>query len=92
MRNGVLLRPNIWFMGKERVLVTGAAGFIGFQLSRQLVAAGYSVVGIDNMNSYYEVSLKETRLEQLVRLDSFEFIKLDLIELFLRLVQRIIQW
>ena len=80
MRNGVLLRPNIWFMGKERVLVTGAAGFIGFQLSRQLVAAGYSVVGIDNMNSYYEVSLKETRLEQLVRLDSFEFIKLDLID------------
>ena len=41
----------------QRILVTGAAGFIGFHLSKRLCALGYEVVGLDNLNDYYEVSL-----------------------------------
>lgn len=65
-------------MSKKSVLVTGAAGFIGFHLCKSLIAAGYAIVGIDNMNAYYEFSLKESRLRLLQEFDGFEFIKLDL--------------
>ena len=65
-------------MSKKQVLVTGAAGFIGFHLSRRLLEAGYSVVGIDNMNDYYEVSLKEARLQLLKGIGGFEFRQLGL--------------
>ncbi len=65
-------------MSKEKVLVTGAAGFIGFHLSRRLVDAGYRVVGLDNMNAYYEVSLKEARLKVLEPQEDFQFVKADL--------------
>ncbi|MCL9641900.1 NAD-dependent epimerase [Rahnella victoriana] len=61
-----------------KYLVTGAAGFIGFYVSQRLLAAGHSVVGIDNLNDYYDVSLKLARLAQLEDKDGFEFIKLDL--------------
>ena len=61
-----------------KYLVTGAAGFIGFYVSQRLLAAGHSVVGIDNLNDYYDVSLKLARLSQLENKDGFEFIKLDL--------------
>ena len=47
------------------VLVTGAAGFIGFHLSKRLIAEGHTVVGIDNLNDYYSVQLKKDRLAQL---------------------------
>jgi UDP-glucuronate 4-epimerase len=50
-----------------RILVTGAAGFIGFHLSRRLLARGNAVTGLDNLNDYYDVSLKEARLEILLR-------------------------
>ena len=60
-----------------KYLVTGAAGFIGFYVSQRLLAAGHSVVGIDNLNDYYDVSLKLARLAQLENKDGFEFIKLD---------------
>lgn len=60
------------------VLVTGAAGFIGFYLSRALCAAGHSVVGIDNLNDYYSPDLKAARLKELEQYDSFRFVKLDL--------------
>jgi UDP-glucuronate 4-epimerase len=60
------------------VLVTGAAGFIGFHLARRLLDDGYKVIGLDNLNEYYDVSLKEARLSQLRDRSSFEFIKLDL--------------
>lgn len=60
------------------MLVTGAAGFIGFHLSRRLLEDGFSVVGIDNMNDYYEVSLKESRLEVLKQTEDFKFNKLSL--------------
>ncbi|HHQ4569300.1 TPA: NAD-dependent epimerase [Aeromonas veronii] len=59
-------------------LVTGVAGFIGFQVASQLCAAGHQVVGIDNLNDYYEVSLKEARLAQLASFTNFHFERLDL--------------
>jgi UDP-glucuronate 4-epimerase len=61
-----------------KVLVTGAAGFIGFHVSQYLCKRGDEVVGIDNLNDYYEVSLKEARLGQLEPLSNFRFIKLDI--------------
>jgi len=61
-----------------RVLITGAAGFIGFHLSKKLCAAGYVVTGIDNLNDYYEVSLKESRLDNLKGIPNFSFHKIDL--------------
>ncbi|MFO6299092.1 NAD-dependent epimerase [Rahnella selenatireducens] len=61
-----------------KYLVTGAAGFIGFYVSQRLLAAGHSVVGLDNLNDYYDVSLKLARLAQLENKDGFTFIKLDL--------------
>jgi UDP-glucuronate 4-epimerase len=60
------------------ILVTGAAGFIGFSLADRLLADGESVVGIDNMTPYYDVSLKEARLERLRRHPRFRFQLLDL--------------
>jgi UDP-glucuronate 4-epimerase len=61
-----------------KILVTGAAGFIGFHVSQWLCNRGDEVVGIDNLNDYYEVSLKEVRLSQLEPLSNFRFIKLDI--------------
>lgn len=62
----------------KKYLVTGAAGFIGFHLSQKLMDRGDQVIGIDNLNDYYEVALKEARLAQLQERDSFSFHKLDL--------------
>ena len=62
----------------SRVLVTGAAGFIGFHVCRSLVDAGDTVIGLDNLNEYYEVSLKRARLDQLARSSNFRFLKLDI--------------
>ena len=63
----------------ENVLVTGAAGFIGFQLSRRLLSDGIRVTGIDNLNPYYDVQLKQDRLDQIVTDDNFTFVNLDLV-------------
>ena len=60
------------------VLVTGAAGFIGYSLSARLLDAGNTVYGIDNLNDYYDVSLKQARLSRLKKKDGFMFEKLDL--------------
>ncbi|MGA2066642.1 MAG: NAD-dependent epimerase [Thermoguttaceae bacterium] len=62
----------------RKVLVTGAAGFIGFHVSRRLLAQGDAVVGLDNLNNYYSVALKEARLAQLTAEPQFRFQKLDL--------------
>ena len=61
-----------------KVLVTGAAGFIGFYLARKLLEAGHQVVGLDNLNDYYEVSLKQSRLDELSPHPAFRFVRLDL--------------
>ncbi|CAK8582476.1 GDP-mannose 4,6-dehydratase [Priestia megaterium] len=59
-------------------LITGAAGFIGYYLSRKLLEQGYRVIGVDNINDYYDVSLKYTRLELLKPFEKFTFIKGDI--------------
>lgn len=59
-------------------LITGGAGFIGFFLSKKLLEQGYRVVGIDNMNDYYDVNLKYSRLKQLEGYDRYRFIKGDI--------------
>jgi UDP-glucuronate 4-epimerase len=65
------------FMAKP-ILVTGAGGFIGFHLSKKLAGQGYQVVGLDNMNDYYDVNLKRSRLEILKALPNFTFRQFDL--------------
>jgi len=62
----------------SRVLVTGAAGFIGFHVSRTLLDQGFTVVGIDNLNDYYDVRLKRDRVRELESSDSFRFELLDI--------------
>lgn len=64
----------------QKILVTGAAGFIGFHLSKALLEKGENVVGFDNINDYYDVSLKYARLDILKKYPNFTFIKADLAE------------
>lgn len=61
-----------------KILVTGAAGFVGFHLSKALLSKQIEVVGLDNMNDYYDPQLKEDRLEFLEKEDAFTFYKMDL--------------
>lgn len=61
-----------------KILVTGAAGFIGFHTAKRLLARGDEVVGLDNLNDYYDVGLKQARLAQLQPLPGFRFERLDL--------------
>jgi UDP-glucuronate 4-epimerase len=61
-----------------RVLVTGAAGFIGFHLAKRLLDRGDTVAGVDNLNAYYDPALKKSRLEQLRKLPGFEFFASDI--------------
>lgn len=63
-----------------KILVTGAAGFIGSRLSERLLARGDHVIGLDNLNDYYEVSLKEARLAKLTPHPNFDFHKLDIVD------------
>ncbi|MBA4338919.1 MAG: capsular biosynthesis protein CpsI [Hyphomonas sp.] len=60
------------------VLVTGAAGFIGYHLSEKLLSLGHTVVGLDNLNTYYDVNLKKARLERLLARPGFQFARQDL--------------
>jgi len=61
-----------------KILVTGAAGFIGFHTARALLDRGDQVVGLDNLNDYYDVSLKQARLAELEGRNGFKFVKADL--------------
>ncbi|MBM7341133.1 NAD-dependent epimerase [Pantoea coffeiphila] len=61
-----------------KYLVTGAAGFIGFHVTQRLLDAGHQVIGIDNLNDYYDVNLKKARLELVNNHPEFTFIKIDL--------------
>jgi len=62
----------------KKVLVTGTAGFIGANLSKRLLDDGYEVIGIDNLNDYYDVKIKEQRLDELRQYNMFKFYKIDL--------------
>ena len=59
------------------ILITGVAGFIGFHVAARLLDRGERVIGIDNLNDYYDVSLKEARLAKLREYDDFTFARLD---------------
>lgn len=63
---------------KQTILITGGAGFIGFHLAKRLLEYGCRVIGLDNLNSYYDVTLKEKRLAQLASYEAFTFVKGDL--------------
>tara|TARA_B110000438_G_scaffold302232_1_gene359316 strand:+ start:939 stop:1907 length:969 start_codon:yes stop_codon:yes gene_type:complete len=64
----------------QKILVTGAAGFIGFHLSRSLLEDGFEVFGIDNINNYYNPKLKDDRLKVLTKYNNFRFKKMDLLD------------
>ena len=61
-----------------KVLVTGSAGFIGFHLCRSLLIDGFEVLGIDNINNYYDIKLKNARLDILTKFSNFIFKKIDI--------------
>ena len=61
-----------------KILVTGAAGFIGSYTARYLAKRGDEVIGLDNLNDYYDISLKQARLQQLEEFENFRFVKCDL--------------
>jgi UDP-glucuronate 4-epimerase len=65
-------------VSKKKVLITGSAGFIGFHLAQKASRLGYAITGIDNLNDYYDVSLKQSRLEILKALPGFRFEQTDL--------------
>src|SRR5664279_127239 len=65
-------------MSDPAILVTGAAGFIGFHVAQRLLSAGRDVIGLDIVNDYYDPRLKEARLDFLKRQSNFTFLKLDL--------------
>ena len=65
--------------GSKKILVTGAAGFIGFHLSKRLIEEGHHVIGLDSINDYYDVKLKKARLKILDDIDgSYNFVKHDI--------------
>ena len=66
------------FNNAKKVLITGAAGFIGFHLAKRLLTMGATILGLDNLNDYYDVSLKESRLDILHQFPGFTFVKGDL--------------
>lgn len=63
-----------------KILVTGTAGFIGFHVAQRLLERGDGVVGLDNLNAYYDVNLKKARLKQLENQANFEFVKMELVD------------
>ena len=65
-------------MNSIKILITGAAGFIGYHLCKSFLEDGYKVLGIDNLNDYYDTNLKEARLEQLKNYNNFTFNKVDM--------------
>lgn len=63
---------------KEPILITGAAGFIGYHLSKKLLALGHIVIGVDNLNDYYDVNLKKSRLDLIANHPNFYFHEIDI--------------
>jgi UDP-glucuronate 4-epimerase len=85
---GAILKPNkgsielpasqLQYGNNMKILVTGAAGFIGMHVARRLLEQGHEVVGLDNLGDYYAVTLKQDRLEQLAPYPGFRFVRMDL--------------
>ena len=67
-------------MQNKTILITGAAGFIGFHLANELLKKGFLIIGYDNLNDYYDVNLKKARLDILNQFDNFIFIHADLVD------------
>ena len=67
-------------MRAERILVTGAAGFIGMHVARRLLAQGHHVFGLDNLNPYYDPGLKAARIAELTKLPNFRFEQMDIVD------------
>ena len=65
-------------MTQDAILVTGAAGFIGFHVAQRLLSSGRDVVGLDSVNDYYDPALKRARLDVLTRQSNFTFVQSDL--------------
>jgi UDP-glucuronate 4-epimerase len=63
----------------QKILITGAAGFVGYHLTNLLCKNENEIIGIDNLNDYYDVNLKKDRLQQLEKFENFKFVKLDLV-------------
>ena len=61
-----------------RILVTGCCGFIGYHFCKRILDIGHTVVGIDNMNNYYDVSMKWKRLDEIKSFDKFTFFENDI--------------
>ena len=61
-----------------KILITGVSGFIGFHLAKRLLKKKYNIIGLDNLNNYYDVKLKKSRLNQILDDKNFSFIKCDL--------------
>ena len=66
-------------MMMKKILITGVAGFIGYHLTEKLLNNNYHIIGIDNLNDYYDPNLKKARLDNLNELSNFEFHKVDFI-------------
>ena len=66
---------------KDKILITGCAGFIGFHVAKYFCDKGFSVIGIDNINSYYSQDLKNKRLNILNKNSCFDFVKNDILNL-----------
>tara|TARA_B100000519_G_C14241188_1_gene437404 strand:- start:1040 stop:2173 length:1134 start_codon:yes stop_codon:yes gene_type:complete len=79
IQSGILTRMSDFIIpANEKVLVTGAAGFIGSHLCLKLLEQGATVVGLDNVNDYYDVNLKEARLARLEGKPGYKFVRMDL--------------
>ena len=64
----------------KKILITGVAGFIGYHLAEKLLNNNYHIIGIDNLNDYYDPTLKKARLNNLNKFSNFEFQKIDFIQ------------
>ena len=64
----------------KKILITGVAGFIGYHLAEKLLSKNYQIIGIDNLNDYYDPILKQDRLNNLKKFSNFEFHKIDFIQ------------
>ena len=73
----------------KKVVITGAAGFIGFHLSKRLLETGAEVVGVDCLSDYYDVNLKKARIKILNNYSAFKFLELDLVDQINNLISEV---